>query len=188
MVTFDPGLWRQRAWDRHKRSGSKAKGSLGQWILDSASIAGLETLVDWCYGRGIKVTFTRCYGGVYDAEDRCITINGRLRPDKQLHFALHECGHHLIGAKDRHERYGMGYSQGRDPQAKRTFHHRCDVVDEELEAWHRGWKLSQRLGIHLSKAAYDQTRVEMLRTYMKWALRLKGYNRDDVVTDEEAVA
>lgn len=158
--------------------------SIQRWGLETSSIAGLEVLVEWCRGRGIEVVFTKRFGGVYDPDTKKININGRLSPDKQLHFMLHECGHHLIGAKDRHERFGMGYSQGDDPETKRTFHHRCDVVDEEFEAWHRGWKLSKRLGINLDKDSYDRTRSEMLRTYMKWALRMKGYNRDDVETEE----
>lgn len=174
MAVFSPELWRKRAFDRHQRavsSGRVPDEEAGQVLnRDLVAIRGLERLVSWCSHRKIEVDFARKFGGLYDRQIRKISINGRLNPENQLHIALHECGHHLIGVKDRHERFGMGYSQS-DPRVTRTFHHRCDILDEEFDAWHRGKRLASRLGIHITKVRYDQTRTEMLRSYMKWALR-----------------
>jgi hypothetical protein len=76
---------------------------------------------------------------------------------------LHECGHYLIGEKEKHERYGMGYSQ-LDPAVKATFAHKSDVVEEEYEAWWRGLKLARRLNIALDKSRFDEVRLSTLKT------------------------
>ncbi len=191
MVAFDPELWRLRALRRHKQVLGSGKvppeEACRRHDRDLVAIKGLAQLLDWCEKRNIEVIFSRKQGGVYLWEDKKIKLNGRLQPEKQLHVALHECGHHLIGMKDRHERFGMGYSQD-DPAITRTFHHRCDILDEEFDAWHRGRRLATRLGIELEKDRYDVTRTEMLRTYLKWALRLKGYSVNDDDDDEKPVA
>lgn len=193
MAVFDAELWRARAWSRYQRAlaaGSARAGATSRWDHDVVHIGALETLVDWCNQRGIEVIFCRRQGGIYYPEDKRIKINGRLRPEKQVFFLLHECGHHLIGDKEKHERFGMGYPQD-DPDVKRTFHHRCDIVDEEFEAWYRGFKLARRLKLRINKQRFDRTRSEMLKSYFKWALRVDGYGKDeddDDDDDEEAVA
>ncbi|HAN16499.1 MAG TPA: hypothetical protein DCP73_13260 [Chloroflexi bacterium] len=85
-------------------------------------------------------------------------------------YMLHECGHHLIGMKEHHQRFGMGYPQT-DPAVTRTFLHRVSCLEEELEAWHRGWKLSQRIGMSLNRDNFDRVRLECIRSYIKWTLQ-----------------
>lgn len=190
MGAFDPELWRTRAWSRYQRTlvkdpnKSTPVGLRSVWERDVVAIESLTTLVSWCLDRGIDVNFCKHEGGIYYPENKRIKINGRLQPEKQVFFLLHECGHHLIGDKEKHERFGMGYSQD-DVSVKRTFHHRCDIVDEEFEAWHRGFKLAKRLRLTIDKERFDRTRAKMLKTYFKWSLRIDGYGKDD---DEEAVA
>lgn len=192
-VSFDAELWRARAWNRYQRAlnrGSDRQAALRFWSEDVAHVGPLNKLVDWCVERGIVVKFVRRGGGVYYPDARQIKISGRMRPKQQLHFLLHECGHHLIGDRDKRERFGMGYNQVSHPNIKRTLHHRVDIVDEEFEAWHRGWKLAVRLELRINKADFDRTRTEMLKTYMKWALKVDGYgdstDDDDVEENTEA--
>ena len=187
-TSFSAELWRARAWKRFERAirrGEDKERATRTWTVDVAYIAPMGHLIAWCYERGIDVKFVTRGGGVYYPEDKVIKISGRIRPMSQLHFLLHECGHHLIGDRDKRERFGMGYNQVDHPNIKRTFHHRVDIVDEEFEAWQRGWKLAQRLGLRISKVDYDRTRVEMLRTYMKWALKVDGYGKEDDDDDED---
>lgn len=189
MAVFDPELWRARSWNRYQNAlagGTHREIATERWTRDITAIGHLEVLVNWCAQRGIAVVFCRREGGTYYPEDKCIKINGRMLPERQVFFLLHECGHHLIGDKEKHERFGMGYSQD-DPDAKRTFHHRVDIVDEEFEAWFRGFKLARRLKLRINKQRFDKTRSEMLKSYFKWALRVDGYGKDDD-DDEEAVA
>lgn len=191
MAAFDIELWRARAWSRYQNaidaSVGKSKATV-RWDRDQSHISALATLVGWCAERGIEVKFCRRSGGIYYTNDKRIKINGRLLPERQVFFLLHECGHHLIGDKEKHERFGMGYSQ-EDPNVKRTFHHRCDIVDEEFEAWHRGFRLAKRLKLKINKERFDRTRAKMLQTYFKWAVKAGGYGKDeDEDDDEETVA
>lgn len=192
MAVFDLELWRARAWSRYQNSlatGSDRQASASRFALDSVNINNLNTLVDWCRAKGVEVNFCKREGGIYYPEQKSIKISGRLAPEKQFFFLLHECGHHLIGDKEKHERFGMGYPREHDPNVKRTFHHRCDIVDEEFEAWHRGFKLARRLHLRIDKERFDKTRSEMLKSYFKWALRVDGYGKnDDDDDDEETVA
>lgn len=189
MAVFDPELWRTRAWNRYQRAPT-SQATTARWTRDITAIGHLQVLVDWCNARSIEINFCKREGGIYYPEDKRIKISGRLSPERQFFFLLHECGHHLIGDKEKNERFGMGYSQD-DAAAVRTFHHRVDIVDEELEAWNRGFKLAKRLKLRINKERFDNTRVEMLKTYFKWALRVDGYGGkedDDDDDDEEAVA
>ncbi len=189
MAVFDAELWRARAWSRYQNAlaaGTDKSEAIACWDRDVVHINALRTLVDWCTERSIEVVFCKREGGIYYPENKRIKINGRLQPEKQVFFLLHECGHHLIGDKEKHERFGMGYSQD-DPNVKRTFHNRCDIVDEELEAWYRGFKLARRLYLWINKERFDKTRTKMLKSYFAWALRTDGYGKDED-DDDEVVA
>lgn len=145
---------------------------------DLDSVSKLEVLIDWCSARGLAVNFSRKYGGVYYGDKKLITVNGRLAPEIQLFVLMHECGHHLIGKRSPKERYGLGH-QADDPDIKRTTLHRVDVLDEELEAWARGLKLAKRQGIKVDLDRYNKTRSEYIKTYLKWAVHVGGYGKEE---------
>lgn len=177
-MKFDEELWKRRAWDRHckaVKSGKDARLATAKWTEDVRYSHGLRVVVEWCDARGLKVNFARRHGGIYYVGRKEILISSRASPKVQLHYLLHECGHHLI-KPDKSGRYSMGYENS-DPKAQNRINHRIDVVDEEFEAWHRGWKLALRLGIMESeeKEDYDVTRVKMLHSYLLWATKAKGY-------------
>jgi len=176
MVLFEPELWHVRALTRYKRALAKAKKKekkqqlLALYTRDCAQIASLEKLINWCDSHGITVNFCKLEAGIFYPQENLVKISGRLSPESQFFCLLHECGHYLIGNREKHQRYGMGYQQ-QDPNIMRTFHHKCDIVEEEMEAWHRGAKLAARLGIEIDKARFDKDRTTCLRSYMRWALR-----------------
>lgn len=186
MAIFDAELWHSRAWSRYQNAlgvGADRSEAIIHWDRDVIHVNALAILIDWCTERSIKVKFCKREAGIYYPCDKCIKINGRLQPEKQVFFLLHECGHHLVGDKEKNERFGMGYSQD-DPSLKRTFHHRCDIVDEELEAWYRGFKLAKRLHLRINKERFDLTRIEMLKSYFAWALRVNGYGGSDAADED----
>jgi hypothetical protein len=175
---FDSQLWKERAWARHTRVVSslraREKDKLAEaerkWFSDVLSISDLEKLVGWCGERCIDVEFVKKSLGIYIHGEKEIKISSRLKPLNQVAVLLHECGHHLVGLDDRHDRFGMGYPQT-DPEVTRTFHHRLACLEEELEAWHRGWKLSQRLELNIPREEFDRVRLDCVRSYIKWSLR-----------------
>ena len=70
--------------------------------------------------------------------------------------------------KEHHERFGMGYPMQGDAQVVKTTHHKVACLEEEFEAWHRGWKLAKRLGLAISRREYDDLRIECLKSYVDW--------------------
>ena len=121
-----------------------------------------------------RVVFDAKPNAAYVGDEKLFRINGRTNLKQQLFMLLHECGHYLIGYPESHERFGHGYPAS-DPGEKRQFLHRVDVVDEEMEAWHRGRRLASRLKIKIDLVEYNKLRAQMLKTHLKWALRVDGY-------------
>jgi len=174
MLEFDAELWKQRTWNRLKRVSkrdSKEKRDIAerQWYRDVVHIDKMKIVVDWCASKALEVRFGKRPGAMYDISSKTILVVGRAAPEKQLYYLLHECGHHLIGNKEHHERFGLGYPFADDPVVNTTFHHRVACLEEEMEAWTRGWRLSKRLRLKLDRDDFDKVRIECLRSYIKWA-------------------
>lgn len=147
------------------------------------AINGLERAVKWAQRRGLTVSFVP-KGGVFFSKEKLITVSSRMSPREQLFTLLHECGHFLIGPRRPGDRFGMGYAAPALPRHKGSALHRIDILDEEFEAWARGWKLGRKLGALLDadRKAFDERRVQCLMTYAKWASRgpgFEGYSSSD---------
>ena len=64
MLQFDQELWKQRAWNRLKRSirkATKEKREIAeaQWYRDVIHIGKMKVLVDWCSSKSLEVKFRR---------------------------------------------------------------------------------------------------------------------------------
>lgn len=172
MIEFDKALWEERARSRHKkalRRGSKDRSAVdSQLERDLRSTVKLARVTEWCASKSLTVVFGKKPGGQYDTLSRTITIACRAAPERQLFYLLHECGHHLIGFKEHDERFGLGYPKTEDPDWNGTFDHRFACLEEEIEAWHRGWRLARRLRLRIPRADFDRVRLECLRSYVQW--------------------
>jgi len=178
---FDEVVWRERAWNRLSRAlraGRSERNAYSRWVIDLKGIEALRVVVEWCRARSLVVEFRRRSGGGYHPDDRTIRISGRASPRVQSFILMHECGHYLIGRpKQPHERFGMGYARANDPAVNRLVHHRLDVLEEEFEAWDRGWRLGIRTGAvsEVDKKEYDEVRTSYLYSYVRWAAKTPGW-------------
>jgi hypothetical protein len=178
MSKFDTQLWKERAWARftrtvaplRSRDKKRRDAAERKWAEDVVAIGGLAKVVAWCAERCIDVDFVKKPLGTYHYGLKEISISSRLKPLNQLIILLHECGHHLVGDAEAHDRFGMGYPQT-DPEVTKTFHHRVACLEEEMEAWHRGWKLAQRLELNLDREEFDRVRLDCVRSYIQWSLK-----------------
>lgn len=173
MAEFDREKWRMIAWERLRRSSkkkSKSKKVDTSWLIDLIAIDNITKIVEWCKDHGLKVEFSSKCTGIYCPNSRTIKIPSKLHFEKQVHYLLHECGHHLIDSDEHHDRFGMGYPKFNDPIIKKTFLHRVSCLEEEMEAWNRGWRLSNRLDLNVNREEFDKVRLNCIRTYIKWAL------------------
>lgn len=176
---FDKDKLRNQAWNRFQRLIKKQtirvpkRGAEVQWFRDVIYVEKVAAVVDWCAGRGVAVYVAKKANGTYDPNSKQVTLTARAAPEKMLHYLLHECGHHLIGMEEHHERFGKGYPRGGEPRVTKSFEHRLACLEEEMEAWHRGWKLAKRLGLEADREEFDRTRTECLRSYVIWTSRSK---------------
>lgn len=165
----------ERAAKRFRRSTRSSRGAEEkqaaefQWFKDVSFTKRLETIVGWCASKGIEVSFGKKPGGTYHTSEKRITIVGRASPEKQVYMLLHECGHHLVGYTEEDERFGMGYPHLEDSAVNTTFHHKLACLEEEIEAWNRGWRLAKRLGLGLDRGDFDRVRLACLKSYVRWA-------------------
>ena len=176
-MEFEPQKWRDRAWARFTRatrgraSDDPVIGRLEKrWYLETVAIEDMRRLMDWCRSKGLTVEFVTEQLGLYVMGDDHIRISSRLSPRKQVAILLHECGHHLCGASDSHGRFLAGYPETR-PHVKRSMKHRISCLEEEIEAWHRGWKIATKLKLSVTRDYFDEVRVDCLRSYVKWAAK-----------------
>ena len=140
---------------RAERPGRAGKIDETNWALEVLAIRDLYLLVDWCSGHKLKVSFAKKSNGEYRSCDKQIIVSTHLSPRKQVVVLLHECGHHLIDGQDIQDRFALGYSQI-NPEIIKTFSHRLACLEEEFEAWHRGWKLAKRLSLTVDRDYFDE--------------------------------
>jgi len=146
-----------------------AKRSKERVARDLDAIRGLALAVDWCNERGITVEFKRISNGEYDAEANKILVTCSGMPETQLHVLLHECGHHLFKTSS------TARAQQTCDARRGTLVYTVNGLGEEFEAWSRGRRLAERLGISLTER-YETYRIRCLSTYIDWARNKgKGY-------------
>lgn len=168
-TAFNEEVWRDRAWARYTKTQLATCPPINsQWAKDLISILNLNTLVRWCTSRGLKVQFNKMENGQYDPTLKTISISCQAFPTKQLLYLLHECGHHLIGSKEKNERFSMGYSHGDDPEFNKLLIHRMAILEEECEAWERGRRLAKRLKLDIIWKDFNLLRLECLKSYVLW--------------------
>lgn len=164
----------REAWvERAKKLASKVPEKFDVLLAeDMYYIDALDKVIRWCDSKRLIVNFQWRAADSYCPDSKVITINKGSTPRIQLQVLLHECGHYLIGRPKSRDRYSMGYIalKGSNPKLQRSLSHRIDVLDEEYEAWERGWKLGMRLGaLHkMDRPSYNQIKVRMIKGYIKW--------------------
>lgn len=182
MPSFQRQLWEERAWARYERQRSKdpaaepkARGRLDE---DMVAISGLDVVISWAARRGITVAFSSLReAGVFSSEEKTIFINSTQRYENQLFILLHECGHILVGSEKSgaHHRFKLGYPATYDPGLKDKFIHRCAILEEEFEAWHRGRRLAKKLEIEINDERWSTLKASMLKSYIKWSLKHQDF-------------
>lgn len=182
MATFQRKDWEERAWARYERQKSKDPASepkaRERLDRDLNAASGLNAIVGWINHRGIKVEFTNGQaGGIYSTSEKTIYINSTQTYEHQLFVLLHESGHLLIGLTDpsKPHRFRLGYPSSHDPALKGKFIHRCAILEEEFEAWHRGHKLAKKLGIDIDEHRWSELKSQFIKSYIKWSLRHEDF-------------
>ena len=119
-----------------------------------------QKVVDYLYNRGIYVqlsTTTNFFGGGVNL----INIHHRYNLEKNGLFALlHEAGHSLQNT----EVYGPNHYKRIDDEEQPTKFNMYRFMNE-VDAWDRGEKLAEELGIQFNKKDFVKSKEEALLTY-----------------------
>ena len=178
MGSFSLASWKKEANRRRKHALTEGKSPVGverRHTNDLRFAEALSKVVKWCRKANIEVDFVSRSDGSYDPVGEIIVVGRQLSYASQLFTLLHEVGHFLVNSTEKHERFAHGY-RNMDPSVAGTTINRLDILEEEFEAWARGWFL----GLHLNilkkedRPAFDKFRVNSLREYVKWCLKTEG--------------
>jgi len=135
---------------------------------------GFSRTAEWLEKKGWTYECDYCVRDEMFPQGKYITISKRQGQEKQLYSLLHECGHLLIQNND--EKYERSYpTQARMNQfqahrgIEKSKDYKVDVVREEIEAWDRGKKLANRLGIFVDEKNFRKVSSQCIYTYIEWA-------------------
>lgn len=129
----------------------------------------LEILCDYAADKGYVVDL-HAHDHEPDEVDpvtKVITISP-AQTDRQKVYALaHELGH-VLGYEARDFLFADAEGAIKPGHSARR---RLAVVENELDAWRRGWRLCERLGLGLSPRGYELEASTWLMTYCRDAAR-----------------
>jgi hypothetical protein len=119
-----------------------------------------QKVVDYLKGRGIYVkisTSTNFFGGGVNL----INIHHKYNLEKNGLFALlHEAGHSFQNTNE----FGPNHYKRIDDEEQPTKFNMYRFMNE-VDAWDRGERLAEELGIQLDKKAFSKSKEEALLTY-----------------------
>lgn len=171
MAAFDRSRWLKRIRSRLSRRGVVDEATHAR---EFAMVLSLEKVIDWAKTREITIEFIKISIARFHSGTRRVEVSTHLPVETQLHVLLHELGHFLIeedGETSMLHRFPNGYYKVTNDLPGRGILHKVDVIAEEFEAWERGRRLAEDLGVALERSSYDQTRARYLQSYFKWALK-----------------
>lgn len=120
----------------------------------------------WFQQKGYHVEIDRDGEDAIDRDSKFVSINSTRSLETQLHVILHEAGHLLVEKSDK---ITNGIPEVLSKYSEKSKIHRTFTVIEEIEAWKRGLKLANRLGIKINKEKWNKDVARAIYKYMVWA-------------------
>ena len=128
-------------------------------------------VANWLRTKGYTVEYS--YNAVDEIQfaDKKIIISTRTSPENRLYSLLHECGHLLEynNSASYRKKYPLAERILLDARTQQSIQGRVETVGEEIEAWNKGEKLADRLGIKMNKQRYKKYAAKQVITYIDWA-------------------
>lgn len=125
-------------------------------------------LAEWFAQRGHSLKPSNTYA----VHERTVYYRPGDPRQTRLAYLLHEAGHVLCGRCMQTTRFLDGYYHPRTGRG-RSYASAVDLVHEEIEAWHRGFALAQRMGLRVNETVYWRTYGRAILSYMRSAVRRK---------------
>ena len=146
------------------RVGTRAGNDVGIERSESAALRwALDRLLLRCARDGVTVLGAPGAEGAWWPGCRAIVLNTTSSLRVLVHSLLHELGHRSVDGsrRDRWRNDGQEGAVSADDV--------LSVLDEEIEAWERGWDIAVGMHLDLDPAGYARTRRRALVGYVRWA-------------------
>jgi hypothetical protein len=134
-----------------------------------------DELCSWIESKGYRVT---CYTDADDKlefEEKQIHIDSRQHAESRFYTLLHECGHLLISqTANQFQKDHPMYAMSCDVRRYKSKAYQVSLVAEEIEAWKRGRRLGQRLGLQINDAKFDRIMTDCVMSYIADAAVIAG--------------
>jgi len=132
----------------------------------------INMITAWAATKGYKVFGKWEIDAFYD-KDKEIVYSLRTKSEKnQMYSLLHECGHALAFESKGYTNRFPTMAAKRFKTAKvnrRTNAFKVESIIEEYDAWSRGLKLAERLGIEIDKEDYGKYASRYVMSYIRKA-------------------
>lgn len=134
----------------------------------------IQVLENYCRGKGWEVEYVSRSDPNADSaiiHKNKVLIKKERSNELTFYILLHEIGHMMLCQNSRmyEERYNAVFE---------AFHsasitHKVKRVEEELDAWKTGFKLSKRLKLYVNRRRFEQIKSRCVTTYLMWAVDRK---------------
>jgi antirestriction protein ArdC len=118
----------------------------------------LKTLLNWADDKGIDIRWSNGYG--YYPDENYITMSNRGTDKNKFYTLLHEIGHYIQGNSRSPHPFTHHDSD------KKTLLSMYYNMQEEIDAWERGFKLAKKLKIPIDKKDYDMYASKYIASYI----------------------
>lgn len=101
-----------------------------------------------------------------DFSKKIINLRKYQDVEKRLYIFLHEIGHVILcSRKDYSTRFELV-----EQRNYATDGYKINRVEEEIEAWHEGFKFAQKHKVMIDKRKFERTKTKLIKSYLNWAL------------------
>jgi len=132
----------------------------------------INLITQWAATKGYKVFGKWEIDAFYEDEKEIVYSLRTKKEENQVYSLLHECGHALAYESQGYKNRFPTMSKRRFKTAKvnpRTNAFKVEQIVEEYDAWGRGLKLADRLGIEIDKESYNNYASRWVMSYVRKA-------------------
>jgi Zn-dependent peptidase ImmA (M78 family) len=130
-----------------------------------------EKLVSYAEEQGYKVAFKNLKGksSWISTTQKKIVIHTSSTVELQVYDLMHELGHSV--QQKNTKTYQRAFATTFEDFSRQSQTYKIKILEEEIDAWNKGLKLSKRLGVTVDKRNFEIRKASRVATYASWATR-----------------
>lgn len=130
-----------------------------------------EKLVSYAQEQGYSVAFKNLKGksSWISVNHKKIVIHKSSTVELQVYDMIHELGHSV--QQKNSKTYQRAFASTYSDFSKQSQTFKIKILEEEIDAWNKGLKLSKRLGVEINKRNFEIRKASRIATYASWSTR-----------------